>query len=152
MALKKTLDFSNVSDGFELVPAGTYSVNIFEIIEKTSGNGNDMLKLTLKINSGKLKGRQLFTNLVFVEAAMFKIREFLQAVGAKIEKKSSNVDFSKTVGKEIKVLVIQKKNNETGEMYNDIKKFLPVSDTSDLATASSEGKEDDSEEDELPFK
>lgn len=154
MALKKTMDFSNVSEGFDLLPAGTYSVHIFNLEEKTSSNGNDMLKLTLKVSKGEYKGRQIFTNLTFVESAMFKIREFLIAVGAKIEKKSVNIDFSKTIGKEVKVIVYHRKNTQTDETYSDIKKFLPVSDTSAsvTATAANAATAADEEEDELPFK
>jgi len=127
MALKKKIDFSNVSEGFDLLPAGTYSCHIFDLTEKQSSNGNDMLKVVLKVSKGEFKGRQIFTNLTFVESAMFKIREFLVACGATIGKKSVDIDFSKCVGKEIKVIIYHRKNTQTEEMYADVKKFLPLS-------------------------
>lgn len=126
MALKKSLDFSNVSDSFEVIPAGTYKVHVFELTEKQSSNGNDMFKVVLKVSEGEYKGRQIFTNLTFVETAMFKIREFLIACGAKVEKKALNIDFSKCVGKQIKVIVYHRKNKDTDEVFADVKKFLSL--------------------------
>lgn len=154
MALKKTLDFSNVNDSFELLPAGTYTCNIFDLVEKQSTNGNDMLKITLKINKGDFKGRQIFTNLTFVESALFKVREYLVAVGAKIEKKPTGVDFSKTIGKEIKVVLFHRKNATTDETYCDVKKFLPPTDNSPATTSilPPVAAADEAEVDEVPFK
>lgn len=152
MALKKKLDFSNVSEGFDLIPAGTYSCHIFDLTEKQSTAGNDMLKVVLKISKGELKGRQIFTNLTFVESAMFKIREFLIAAGAEIPKKAVNIDFSKTVGKEIKVIVYHRKNKDD-ETYSDVKKFLPLN--AELAGSDASGQpsgEKTIDEDDVPFK
>lgn len=162
MALKKSLDFSNVSDSFEVIPAGTYKVHVFELTEKQSANGNDMFKVVLKVSEGEHKGRQIFTNLTFVENAMFKIREFLLACGAKVEKKALNIDFSKCVGKQIKVIVYHRKNNDTGEVFSDVKKFLPLDgDVSGNSTASSASPKADVpfndnnnsiDDDDIPFK
>lgn len=158
MALKKKIDFSNVSEGFDLIPAGTYTAHIFDLTEKQSSNGNDMLKVVLKVSKGEFKGRQIFTNLTFVESAMFKIREFLVACGAQIGKKAMDIDFSKCVGKEIKVIVYHRKNTQTDEVYADVKKFLNVNDAS-AATKASGGQAsgevdtgDAGDDDEVPFK
>lgn len=126
MALKKKLDFTNVSEGFDLLPAGTYNVHVFDLTEKQSSNGNDMLKVVLKVSKGEFKGRQIFTNLTFVESAMFKIREFLVACVGTVPKKSIDVDFSKCVGKECKVIIYHRKNTQTDEVYADVKKFLSL--------------------------
>jgi len=156
MALKKSLDFSNVSEGFDLLPAGTYSCHIFDLTEKQSSAGNDMLKVVLKVSKGEFKGRQIFTNLTFVESAMFKIREFLIAAGAKIEKKAVNIDFSKCVGKEIKVIVYHRKNKDTDETYADVKKFLSldadVSGAGNTGGQPSGGTANKDEDDDVPFK
>lgn len=162
MALKRKIDFSNVSEGFDLLPAGTYSVHIFDLTEKQSSNGNDMLKVVLKVSKGEFKGRQIFTNLTFVESAMFKIREFLVACGTTLGKKAVDIDFSKCVGKEIKVIVYHRKNTQTDETYADVKKFLSLTDASasvsggqasggksNTAPAADESSDD---EDDVPFK
>jgi len=162
MALKRKIDFSNVSEGFDLLPAGTYSVHIFDLTEKQSSNGNDMLKVVLKVSKGEFKGRHIFTNLTFVESAMFKIREFLVACGATLGKKAVDIDFSKCVGKEIKVIVYHRKNTQTDETYADVKKFLSLTDASasvsggqasggkaNTASAADESSDDD---DDVPFK
>jgi len=155
MALKKNLDFSNVSDGFDLLPAGTYTCHVFDLTEKQSSAGNDMLKVVLKVSKGEYKGRQIFTNLTFVESALFKIREFLLACGAKIEKKAVNIDFSKCIGKEIKVIVYHRKNKDTDETYADVKKFLSLdADAGDTTGGQASGgsKPASDDDDDVPFK
>jgi len=156
MALKKKMDFSNVSEGFDLLPAGTYTCHIFDLTEKTSSNGNDMLKVVLKVNKGDYKGRQIFTNLTFVESAMFKIREFLVACGAAVGKKAMDVDFSKCIGKEIKVIVYHRKNTQTDEVYADVKKFLNIAEAPKAVGGQPSGEaadtSADTDDDELPFK
>ena len=155
MALKKSLDFSNVSEGFDLLPAGTYTCHVFDLSEKSSSKGNDMLKVVLKVSKGEYKGRQIFTNLVFVESALFKIREFLVACGAQIPKKVVAIDFSKCVGKEIKVIVYHRKSKDTDETYADVKKFLSLdadAGGNDGGQASGGSKPDTDEDDEIPFK
>lgn len=161
MALKKSLDFTNVSDSFETIPAGTYKVHVFELTEKQSSAGNDMFKVVLKVSEGEYKGRQIFTNLTFVENAMFKIREFLLACGAKVEKKALNIDFSKCIGKQIKVIVYHRKNNETQEVFADVKKFLPLdAETGNAGNSNNSANSDvpfsggstNNDDDDVPFK
>lgn len=164
MAMKRKLDFTNVTDGFELIPKGTYNVHVFELQEKTASTGNEMLKVILKISDGEYKGRQLFTNLVFVETALFKIREFLQACGATIPKKTVDIDFSKCIGKKIKVEVTHRTTKEKpDEPFSDVKKFLPFAavDTKgkgkDKVNASVDDgnppdTQDDDDSEEVPFK
>lgn len=161
MAYKKSLDFTNVSDTFELIPAGTYKAHVFELTEKVSTAGNDMFKVVLKISEGELKGRQVFTNLTFVENAMFKIREFLLACGAKVEKKAVNIDFSKCIGKQIKIIVSHRTNKDTGDVFADVKKFLSLdADTSGSTTGNSNidsdlpfsGGDNKNNDDDVPFK
>jgi len=153
MALKKKLDFTNVTDGFELLPKGTYPVYVFELQEKTATTGNEMIKVILKVADGEFKGRQIWTNLVFVETALFKIREFLVACGATVPKKTVDIDFNKCIGKKVKVEVIHRTTKEKpDEPFTDVKKFLPfaASDTSNGIPDSPPDTKD--EDDEVPFK
>jgi hypothetical protein len=154
MALKKKLDFSNVSEGFDVLPAGTYTCHVFDLQDKVSSKGNDMLKVTLKVSKGEHKGRQIFTNLVFTESALFKIREFLLACGAQIPKKAVDIDFSKCVGKEVKVIIYHRKNTDTNETYSDVKKFLALNADAgnDGGQASGSVELNINDDDEVPFK
>jgi len=148
MSLKRKLDFTNVEDGFTLIPKGVYSVYVFELQEKTSTAGNDMMKVILKIADGEYKGRQIFTNLTFVESAMFKIREFLVACGCQVPKKAMDIDFTKCIGKKINVEIAHRTSKEKpDEPFADVKRFL--------STEVSDGKtppETKDDEADVPFK
>ncbi len=155
MALKRRLDFTNVTDGFELIPKGIYNVYVFEMKEGTSGAGNDTMKLILKVADGEYKGRQIWTNLTFVESAMFKIREFLQACGSTVPKKALDIDFTKCIGKKLKVEVVHRTSKEKpDEPFADVKKFMPLNASNDDAVGSGNPPptQDNDNEDNVPFK
>lgn len=152
MGLKRKLDFTNTEDGFTLIPKGVYPAFVFSIEEKVSTTGNDMLKVVLKIADGEFKGRQIFTSLVFVEAAMFKIKEFLTACGVNVPKKAVDIDFSKCMGKKIKIEINHRASKDKpDELFADVKKYIsptaaPTSSTTPPAT------HDDDDDEALPFK
>jgi hypothetical protein len=155
MAMKRKLDFTNVEEGFSLIPKGIYAVYVFDIQEKTSSAGNDMMKVILKIADGEFKGRQVFANLTFVDTAMFKIREFLVACGATIPKKTVDIDFSKCVGKKIRIEVQHRTSKEKpDDPFADVKKFLPLTDSATVAIANNSNPPEtaDDKAEELPFK
>jgi hypothetical protein len=126
MAMKKKLDFTNVSEGFETLPKGVYDFYVFEMKEGISQAGNEKMDVTLKVADGEYKGRQVWTNLTFVETAMFKIREFLIACGADVPKKAIDIDFSKCIGKKVRAEVIHRSNKENPDKpFADIKQYFP---------------------------
>lgn len=92
-------DEKQAGSGFDALPVGEYECIISGIEQKTSGAGNDMLKLELTVREdvdqvgGK---RKFFDNLVFTEKALFKVHQILKAIGIESGKNyDSYVDMIK---------------------------------------------------------
>ena len=97
--MKAKFDFSNVSDGFELMPKGEYPCFLFDVNLKETKNGDDMYVLVLKVAEGEHKGRQLFYNLPVMPSTMWKIKETLETFGYEVPKSVIEVDFDDLLGK-----------------------------------------------------
>jgi hypothetical protein len=77
------IDFSTIEDAktFTPVPEGTYLAEVNSVEQTTTGKGNEMWKLKLKILEGEHAGRHLFDNLVFASAAMKRIKLVCSRLG-----------------------------------------------------------------------
>lgn len=115
------LDFSNVPDRGAL-DDGVYDAQIANVEEVQSSNGNPMLKVEFDI-LGVEGDRKVWGNVVMVDAAMFKVKEFFNALGmdtsAVVE-----IDPMELVGQQMKLRLGVKKYN--GEDRNEIKRFMPA--------------------------
>jgi uncharacterized protein DUF669 len=67
----------------QVVPEGEYDFTVDEASEKESQKGNPMIELQLLVEHDGAKVR-VFDNLVFVEAAFWKIDAFRFATGEKL--------------------------------------------------------------------
>ena len=78
-------DLSGVDEEYKeadvVVPADTYQCRVTEITPKKSANGNPMIVWVLIIISGKHKGRKIWKNWVFTEAALGMIKQDARAIG-----------------------------------------------------------------------
>lgn len=97
--MKAKFDFSNVSDGFELLPKGDYPCFLFDVNHKKTQKGDDMYVLVLKVADGEHKGRQLFYNLPVMPSTMWKIKETLETFGMEVPKAVAEVDFDDLLGR-----------------------------------------------------
>lgn len=66
---------------FNLLPEGVYVFYIKSAEEKTASTGNPMISLVLCINDQDGFERQIFDNLVSTPKAIYKIKQFCDAVG-----------------------------------------------------------------------
>ena len=85
MSIDLTRDFTSEEPeerSFSVFPKGEYPFTILEINEfTTSKAGNDMLPLKLEFKDAEGHTSNVFENLVFTEKALFKINQFLAAIG-----------------------------------------------------------------------
>jgi hypothetical protein len=127
MSLKKRLDFTDVETGFKTIPIGEYEAFVFNIVPKVSQAGNEMYQVAFKIADGEHKGRQVFTNLTFVDTAMFKIREFLEACKVQVPSKAIDVDFALCIGKKVRIKISHKPSKkDPNEPFANVDKVLPL--------------------------
>jgi hypothetical protein len=116
-------DLENVSSEFEALPAGQYLAKITEAeLTKTQSTNRNMIKVTWEITEGDFEGRKLFDNIVLIEAAAFKMKQYAELIGVE---SGSQIDTADFVEAEALLTVIQGEYN--GEPNNSIKKVKPAS-------------------------
>lgn len=115
------LDFSNI-DKREPLPEGTYQVSVTKVEQSTAKtSGNALLKVAFAVMDEGFEKRKLFTNLVLQDNCMWKVAEFLGAVGLPCDA-MVDIDTDELIGLTCSVKVAQREYQ--GEIQNEIKKFL----------------------------
>lgn len=66
---------------YVLLPEGTYEVEVAEVKEKKTKDGDEMWSVKFKITAGEFLGKKLFTNLVFSDGGLGNIKKFLKSAG-----------------------------------------------------------------------
>ena len=87
------IDFNGVDDvnDFTPLPEGKYLCRVAEVEEATTRNGDEMWKLKFAIESGPHKGRIVFDNMVFSDAAKKRVKLICSRLGIET---SSEVDLN----------------------------------------------------------
>lgn len=140
-----TIDLTNYKDKSSArVPEGTYLVNIEDLEQTTTRNGDPMVVVYLKIIGGDQDGLNLVDRLTLTEKAMFRMVDFLRGLGIKTPKKRLQIDPSKIIGRKVQVEVAD------GELYrgsikSEIKGYMRVA-----KKPSTSSDEDVTEGDDLP--
>jgi len=126
-----TIDFSKVK-GLEPLPVGTYTATVAAATEGVSKKGNAKIDLQWKVNGGPSDGRIIFDTLTFTDAAMFRVKNTLKAMGFPADFKG-NVEAGDMLDKTCILIVdidASGQLDEEGEPYpprNRVKKIKPVS-------------------------
>jgi hypothetical protein len=134
--------------GGGLIPAGTHTVEITGVEEKTSSNGNPQLEVELRAVGGEADGAQLRDWLTLTAAASGRVRQFLEAVRYEIPTGEFEVPTSQLVGRQC-VIVVREELYQ-GETKNKVRAYeqtqgdLPVSSRTTAAATGSQGSD-------LPF-
>lgn len=66
---------------YVLIPEGEYEVEVAEVKEKTTKDGDEMWSVKFKITAGEFSGKKIFTNLVFSDGGLGNIKKFLKSAG-----------------------------------------------------------------------
>lgn len=116
------LDFSNVPSR-EPLEEGIYTLSIAKVEEKTAkSSGNPMLSIEYDV-VGVDGNRKLFDNYVLTDAAMWKLKELLDALGIDTSTLVS-LDPQELIGLQVQAKIVQDEYN--GETVNRVKKILPA--------------------------
>ncbi len=77
------IDFNKVDDvqDFTPLPDGKYACTVVGIEEGATQHGDEMWRLRLVVESGPCRGRYIFDNLVFSEAAMRRVKLVCSRLG-----------------------------------------------------------------------
>lgn len=119
-----------VPQSYEPLPVGIYNAIITESEwgQTRSGNGR-FLKITFQVYDGEYKGRMVFTRLNLenpntqtVEIARQQLSAICRAVN--ILRPNDSCELHNLP---LSIKVVLRKNDSTGEVYNEIKDFKPKS-------------------------
>lgn len=107
-----TIDLTNYRDtNGSRVDEGTYTVYVDHAEMDKSKAGNDMILLNLQIQGGEFDGQTLVDRLTLTDKALFRVVNFMQALGYPTPKKRVRINLAQFVGKYLQVEV------EDGEPY-----------------------------------
>jgi hypothetical protein len=151
MGTKIKYDVSDVEAGQDFdtpVPVGLYRCTVSEIEDTVSqSSGNQMLAVTMEISKGEFKGRKLWDYIVLTEAAAWKLRQFLEAIGEVNGKKAKGtLDIEAVIGSAVMAKVKHETDNRDPEnpvVRARVGSLLPVPDSG----ASDDDLDDDEPED-----
>lgn len=109
---------------------GIYDFAVIGAADKVAASGNDMIELKLEIIGPDIeegKGAIVYENLVFTEAAFFKIDQFLASVGEEIQEgKEVTIESSDLVGRSGRCSLIVE--TYKGRTRNKVAKFIAADD------------------------
>ena len=111
----------------------------------TQGSGDDALKAVFEVIEGDGKGCQVFETFSLGEKALWKLKQFLTAIGVKADGKLS-IDLDKLEGKLCVIDVIHEEYN--GQKRAKISNYAKPSDDSDEDDDEDEEEDEDDEDEE----
>lgn len=112
---------------------------------QVQGSGDDALKAVFEVIQGSDKGCQVFETFSLGEKALWKLKQFLMAIGMKADGKL-NLDLDKLEGKICVIDVIHDEYN--GTKRAKISSYLKPTEESDEDDEEEEDDEDDDEDEE----
>lgn len=131
------LNLDQVPDGGGgVLEPGVYLGTIKEVEQRTSSSGNEMFSVRWEV-----EGRKVFDSLVFTEKALWKVRQYLKALGIQFEG-DFELQPNDLMHKQATLVLIQEPYvNRDGQerMGNKIKEIKPADETTGVV------------EDEIPF-
>jgi hypothetical protein len=119
------VDLDTVSSDFTPIPEGVYKVQVEKLEAKSSKAGNPMVNVTFNVvEPTEFLGRKLFTSLVQIQQAMWKIKEFVKASG--IPHSSAGFNLGDALGRQMLVKVLQEtyEDNGTAKIRNVVDEFM----------------------------
>lgn len=149
---KHILDFSNYAEQqtSEGIQAGKYLARITKAVDSESKNGNTYILLNMQVIGGPKEHVEsksvLVDRLTLSDNALFRMANFLPAIGIPVDKKVA-FDSKQFVGK--KVVAIVEMEEYQGQPRPAVKRYAPISTwEGELPTVPATAAADDFEEEE----
>lgn len=96
--MSPTIDFSNVKDGFEPMPAGKYEAVLTAYEMKIAKQSNSpYVALTFDISEPEYEGRKAWRNFSLQPQALWALKQALVAMGIDRESLSGEVDLDEVL-------------------------------------------------------
>lgn len=140
MGKKLNIDLTGV-ESFQRAAEGIHNVKVATTEIKQSQGGNDMIVVSFEVTKGADKGARVYENFPLVDTALWKLKNFLQAIGMKADGKIS-LDVDRLVGKTCAINV--KHEEYEGKLRARVESIMKL----EIAEADSD---DEDEDDDIPF-
>ena len=144
MARTIRVDMTGV-ESYSKASEGVHTAKVVDIQEKTSNGGDPMLQFAFEVTKGDSKGCRVFESFVLTDKALWKLKQFLMAIGMKAEGKLK-IDLDKLIGKMCDIEVFWDEYN--GQTRAKISNYYKIGKTE--VEDEDEDESDDEEEDEAP--
>lgn len=116
---------SSGNSSFELLPDGTYDIEVVEADERTSQKGNEMIALTIQAtHPNKEYPVRIWDYLVSVPGAVFKIEQFCSAAGLTDKFKAGRLLSDDCVGKKLRAKIEIEAGRDNYPDRNSIKEYV----------------------------
>jgi hypothetical protein len=147
------IDFSTVEDAqdFSPLPDGKYLCRLAEVEEAGTQYGDEMWKLRFVVAEGPHKGRRIFDNMVFSEAALKRVKLICSRLGLDV---SGELDLTPEAIKDRTCYVtVETDEYEEDEGKMKRRNIVPFAgyERADKAAMESAAPGTDDSEDDLPF-
>lgn len=151
------IDFEGVEAGGKVVPDDVYDVEVADVTEEESGDGNPYLKWKFKITEGDCKGSVLFDNTSLQPQALWRLKGLLECLGEDVPDSVMKMDISEYIGTEMQVTVVNE--SYEGKERPKVSEYGPAGGKRKSSKKASKAKEepeddddDDAEEEKKPAK
>lgn len=156
MASKKTgkkksssisVDFSGVeSGGGRAIPDGNYTLEVDEVTEEESSEGNPYLKFVYKVTEGPVKGARVWDNCSLQPQALWRFKTLLECFGEEVPDSAMDIDLDDLVGKSVDAELTNEEYQ--GKKRPRITGFLGAGGESGAETTGEADDDDDKKDDE----
>lgn len=93
-----SVDFSGVeSGGGRAVPDGNYTLEVKEVTEEESSEGNPYLKWVYVITDGPCKGAKVYDNTSLQPQSLWRLKTLLECFGVEVPDSSMDLDLSEYI-------------------------------------------------------
>lgn len=147
------LNFKDTPDAesdYSPLPDGRYLIEVSDVNTRKTSKGDEMWNLSLQVLTGAYRGRLLFDNLVFSDAAMSRVKLILKSLGFDV---SGVLDLrpSDIITKQcyVQVAGVKDYTTKTGEARQQSN--IPFSGYYPLDTPPPQVAPDDVDDDNIPF-
>lgn len=151
---KSILDFRNVDARRSRIPNDDYLFKVTDAYEGTSGSGNPTAYFEAQIVQGNHKGFKGYYNCSMKPKALWKLRQFLEALGMEDIGKKFEIDWTSLINKKFGATV--EEDSYQGKVRSKIIDVFPADELEDSDEDEEQDEEveedEDEEEEEAPRK
>jgi hypothetical protein len=107
-----------------VLPRGEYDFEVYKAENKTFGSGASGIALTLMVFRDDGSHRLVDENLVFSEAALFKVSDFAKCVGIYAKYEAGEIDAAHCQGKSGRCFIVIQPPKDSYKEKNKVSRFI----------------------------